>query len=168
MPSDFVHSRLMIGAGRGWQSAPAINKISVVGDSPVIKEITTTRKAAVPRSTRIMRVTLSRVNKGYPQKHPTKAKTQDKAAQFQKILRSKTPGLKIEKPSLVRSPHDRPPPRSESEGIYQSPEAVASNLTTTWPTSTGPREWLNSCAPPRLLPTTTRIYISMFSLYCNG
>jgi hypothetical protein len=56
---------------------------------------------SVRRSTRIAPKMLPKVTKEPPKKGPTTATTQTKAAQLEKILRSKTPGPKIEKPSLT-------------------------------------------------------------------
>jgi hypothetical protein len=56
------------------------------------------KEAIVRSSTRIVPKMLPKVIKELSKKGPTKATIQTKAAQLEKILRSKTPGSKIEKP----------------------------------------------------------------------
>jgi hypothetical protein len=71
--------------------------------NPATEEEATTIKEVmvVRRSKRIVPKMLPKVTKEPPKKGLTKATTQTKAAQLEKILRSKTPGPKIEKPSLT-------------------------------------------------------------------
>jgi hypothetical protein len=81
---------------------PNVNETSSVEDTSAAQEAVTTGKLTVlRRSTRVVPKMLSKVTGGPPKKVLTKAITQDKAAQLEKILRSKTPEPKIAKPSLT-------------------------------------------------------------------
>jgi hypothetical protein len=62
------------------------------------RAIPTKEVVVVRRGTRIVPKMLPKVTKEPVKKGPTKATTLTKAAQLEKILRSKTPGPKIEKP----------------------------------------------------------------------
>jgi hypothetical protein len=91
-----VEDSIAIKAISAVEETPHARKISMVKDTTAAKKTSTLR-----RSTRIIPVAAPKVTKGYAKEIPNRAKSLDKAALFEKILRSKTNEPKIQELGLT-------------------------------------------------------------------